>query len=77
MAAGGPGLDFQTWETTNPNRPSPFSQSSGPVLCAVIDVQDFNIVILHAIYHDIRQARQDQLAGSFFPSGAAAIGSGT
>jgi hypothetical protein len=64
-------------ETMNLNLPSSFSQPSGPVLCAVIDVQDFNIVILQAINHNIGQAGEDQLSGSFFPSGASAIGRGT
>jgi hypothetical protein len=56
--AGGPGFAgcpilSRTWRkggsppASPPNRPSPFSQPSEPVLCVVIDVQDFNIVILH------------------------------
>src|ERR1035438_3932580 len=48
-------------------RPSVFfSQTSGPVLCAVIDVQNFNIILFYAINHNIGQARQNQLASSFF-----------
>jgi len=49
------------------------SQPSDPMRCPVKDVQDFNIVVLDAINHNVGQARQDQLTGSFLPSGAAAI----
>ena len=38
----------------------------------MVDVEDFNIRIPHPIDDDIGQARQDQLAGSFFPPGLAA-----
>jgi len=37
----------------------------GPVLRSVIDAQDLQILILNAIYSDVRQAREDQLAGPF------------
>lgn len=37
----------------------------GPVLRSVIDAQDLQILILNAIYSDVRQAKEDQLAGPF------------
>jgi hypothetical protein len=37
------------WEIKNLSSPSPSSQPSRPVLRAVIDVQDFNIVLFYAI----------------------------
>lgn len=61
----------------NLDRLSPFHSPSGPVLCAVIDVQDFNIVLSHAIHHNVGQARQNQLPCALFTSAAAAVGCGT
>jgi hypothetical protein len=65
------------WETTNLGRSPPFSQASRPMLYAVKDVQDSSIVLLNAMNHNIGQARQDQLPGSFFAPGSASTRSGT
>jgi hypothetical protein len=51
------------WNRANPFRFNLGSGNLGPILRAVIDAQDFNNLLLHAIHGDIGQRRKHNLAG--------------
>lgn len=81
------GRDMVRGDSVSPSQPgeagaccvarrSQFSSASGPVLGAVIDVQDLNVAVFQAIDDDVGQARKDQLARPLLASWAAAEGSG-
>ena len=48
-------------------------KASRPVLCAVIDAQNFNglLALVDAVDGDIRQGREQNFSGAFFSSGTA------
>ena len=46
----------------------------GPVLCGVVDAQNFDALLPQAVDGDIGQGRKQKLAGSFLASGTASMG---
>lgn len=42
-------------------------------LRSVVDPQDFNALLLHAVHHDVGQRQKQKLAGSFLTSHAATM----